>query len=159
MKKRYIILFIFMIVLGFSCFVGIYTYSKRGDSSIKIFTTKTPYQTFKQGDLISFHDGEWYVMYDSSSKDDYVTLISADILYLGDEDITEVVMGIYETSDLNNYLKKEYAVELGLSNLVERNGYTVRLFNEDDMNSLLEVDYDSTTDSYKIEECPEFLIM
>ncbi len=160
MKKRYILLTIFIIVFVFASLVAIKTFTKKGEGGIKIFNVnKVTYKEYKQGDKLEFKDGEWYVMYDSSSKDDYVTLISADILFLGDEEITDVVMGIYETSDLNNYLKNTYAVELGINNLVERNGYTIRLFNEDDMKSLLKVDYDNTFDSYKIEECPEFVCL
>ncbi len=160
MNKRYVLLTIFIIVFVFASFVAIKTFTKKGEGGIKIFNiNKVTYKEYKQGDKLEFKDREWYVMYDSSSKDDYVTLISSDILFLGDEEITDAVMGIYETSDLNNYLKNTYAVELGVSNLVERNGYTVRLFNEDDMKSLLKVDYDNTFDSYKIEECPEFVCL
>ena len=160
MKKRHILLIIILLVSFFAGFVGFKTFSKKSDGKIKLFkNSNVTYEAYKQGDKVEFNDGEWYVMYDSSNKEDYVTLISADIMYLGDDDITDVVMGIYETSDLNNYLKKTYAEELGLDNLVERNGYMVRLFNEDDMKNLLKVDYDNIFDTYKIEECPEFVCL
>ena len=152
-----VILVIFLIIVGF---VAIKTFGKTEGAKIKIFNSKKQeYSKYKKGDVIDFHDGEWYVLYDSSEKEDYVTLISADILYLGDEDITEVIDGIYETSDLNKYLKNEYATELGHGNLVERNGYAVRLFDEQDMFNLLDVSYDSALDSYEINNCPDYICL
>ena len=159
MKKRYIILILLIVILVFACLAATKAFHKDEDGKIRFFHTSKSYEKYKQGDIVEFHDSNWTVMYDSSDKDEYVTLISSDVLYLGDEEITDVVMGIYETSDINKYLKGEYAKELGSSNLDEVNGYTVRLFNEDDFENLLEVEYDKSTDSYEITKCPDFICL
>ncbi len=160
MKKKIAMVVVLVLLLLFTGFVAIKTFGKTEGAKIRIFSNKKEtYTTFKKGDVVDFHDSEWYVLYDSSEKDDYVTLISADILYLGDEGITEVIDGIYETSDLNKYLKNEYATELGHGNLVERNGYAVRLFDEEDMKNLLDVSYDKTLDAYEINNCPDYICL
>lgn len=159
MKKRYIILIVLLVVLVLACFAAAKAFHKDENGKMHFFRSAKTYKEYKQGDIIDFHDSEWYVMYDSSNKDEYVTLISSDVLYLADEEITDVVMGIYETSDINKYLKGEYARELGSSNLDDINGYTVRLFNQDDFENLLKVKYNSSDDSYEIEKCPDFICL
>ena len=144
MKKKIAMVVVLVLLLLFTGFVAIKTFGKTEGAKIRIFSNKKEtYTTFKKGDVVDFHDSEWYVLYDSSEKDDYVTLISADILYLGDEDITEVIDGIYETSDLNKYLKNEY----------------VRLFDEEDMKNLLDVTYDDGLDAYEINNCPDYICL
>ena len=69
---------------------------------------------FKKGDLVEFHDSEWYVLYDSSDKDDYVTLISADILYLGDDEIYRFI--------------RVYGGNLFFKNDVDSKYYSIRSF-------------------------------
>lgn len=160
MKKKIAMVVILVLLLLFTGYVAIRTFGKTEGAKIRIFSSKKQvYKTYKQGDVIEFNDGKWYVMYDSSEKDDYVTLISADILYLGDEGITEVIDGIYETSDLNKYLKNEYATELGIANLVECNGYYIRLFDEEDMKNLLDVTYVDGLDAYEINNCPDYICL
>lgn len=159
MKKRTIILVLLVCVLVFACFGALKAFGKDSKGKIRLFSNKVTYKEYKQGDRITFNDSGWIVMYDSSSKDDYLTLISTDILYLGDEDITEVVSGIYETSDINNYLKTKYTQELGVNYLVERNGYKVRLFNEDDFDDLVKSKYNEEDDSYTITDDSDFVCM
>lgn len=132
--------------------------TKDGDSISQIFKAKT-YDVYEAGDVVEFGDESWYVMYDSDKSTDYVTLISKNIIYLEDEDLSIVVNGIYETSKVNEYLKNEYAKVLGEDNLVERNGYKVRLFNNNDFDNLITASYDKENDEYTITDCPEFICL
>lgn len=154
--KRFIILVFLIIFLVVSIYAAVNFFDTEDNSGNKIFN-KEEYTSYKAGDTIDFNDSEWYVMYDSDKNTDYLTMISADLITLEEQDIAYVVNGIYESSDLNNYLKNEYAEELGVDKLVEKNGYKVRLFNKDDLDNLLDVTYDSKNDEYKINNCPQYI--
>lgn len=117
----------------------------------------TKYAEYKAGDIVDFYDDSWYVMYDSDEKTDYVTLFSSKISFF--EEIPTVIDGIYETSNIKEYLENTLAEKYGKANLVEKNGYSIRLFNEDDMKELLKVEYDKKTDSYEILECPNYICL
>ncbi len=160
--KRYIILIVLLIVLVFSLFIGL-NYLNNEETTVKnIFNNKEAYKEYKSGDLVKLNDEEWYVMYDSHKDSDYVTLISADIFSLEELGIDTVVKGIYETSEINKYLKGEYARNIGEEKLVEKNGYTVRLFNQDDLDLLIDLEdirYDENKDEYVIDECPDFICL
>ena len=49
--------------------------------------------------------------------------------------------------------------EYGEKNLVEKNGYKVRLFDQDDLKQLLDVEYNEEDDSYTIIECPNYICL
>lgn len=155
MKKR----IVFLIVTLLLIFSSIWAFSKidGNDSPIKVFGSKKEFKSYKAGDRVNFASRNWIVMYDSSKKEEVITLISSEVIYL--DDIPYVFDGIYETSKLNDYLKNNFAKEIGESNLVSKNGYKVRLLNEDDMRKLLEVDYNSEDDSYEIENCPDYICL
>lgn len=159
--KRYIILIILLIILGVGLFIGLNLINDEETTVKKIFT-KEGFNEYKSGDLVKLNGDEWYVMYDSNKDSDYVTLISADILSLDEMEIDTVLKGIYETSDLNKYLKDEYAKSIGEDKLVEKNGYKVRLFDKDDFNFLIneeDYSYDEERDEYVLTECPEFICL
>ena len=157
MKYRSIILVILVVLLIVGLFAFVKAFGKK-DSSIKEMFKQEKYTEYKSGDIVSFNKQDWYVLHDSSSKDNYVTLIYKGILYLEENGITESDFKVYESSDLNKYLKGEYADYLGTKNLREVNGYKVRLFNDDDF-KLLNTKYDEDTDSYDIIDCPEFICL
>ena len=158
--KRYIILIILLILLivGFIAFNKAFG-GKKDDSINNISLKPSKYSSYKSGDVVSFNNEDWYVLYDSSNKDNYVTLIYKGVMYLGEQDLTTFTYKIYESSDLNTYLKNEYVKELGEDNLREVNGYKVRLFNEDDMKKLLNTKYNENDDSYEISDCPDFICL
>lgn len=156
--KRYIVLIILLIILGVGVFFGYRAISSNGEPITEIFKDKT-YSVYKSGDVVNFKDESWYVMYDSDQSTNYVTLISKNIVFLEDETLSTVISGIYETSAINEYLKNEYTKVLGEDNLVERNGYKVRLFNRDDFDKLITASYDDEKDEYVITECPEFICL
>ena len=155
--KRYIILIVLIVML----IIGLFTFNKvfnQKDSSIREIFKQEKYNTYKSGDLVSFNKQEWYVLHDSSEKDNYVTLIYKGILYLEENGIAESDFKVYESSDLNSYLKNDFSEFLGEKNLREVNGYKVRLFNDDDLKDL-SVKYDEETDSYEITDCPDFICL
>ena len=153
MKK--IIIFVVLIIVLIGGYFVIKRYkSVDGEGFIK---KDVIYEKYNKGDKVDFYDDSWYVLYDSDEKTDYVTLISNKISYY--EEIPEIVNGIYETSDVNEFLKGKLTEEYGKDNLVEKNGYSVRLFNQDDMRELLDVEYDEKNDSYKIIDCPNYICL
>ena len=155
--KRYIVLVILIIMLV----IGLITFAKvfgKKDGSSKSLFKQQKYNEYKSGDIVSFKKEDWYVLHDSSSKDNYVTLIYKGILYLEENGISESNYDVFESSDLSNYLKKDYTDFIGSENLREVNGYKVRLFNEDDL-KLLNVSYDEKSDSYDIIDCPDFICL
>lgn len=156
--RRRIILVVLVIVLiaGFIAFNKAFNNNDKNHKSM--FRNKV-YESFKAGDVVSFKDKSWYVLYDSTKKDNYVTLISDSIMSIDNDNLLYVLDGIYETSNLKTYLEKNYANELGLDNLVEKNGYYIRLFNEDDMKNLIDVTYNREDDSYTIDDCPEYICL
>ena len=156
--KRYIILIILfiMLVVGFVAFNKAYS---NEDSTVKKMFSNEKYAKYKSGDLVSFKGEEWYVLHDSSDKDNYVTLIYKGVLYLEEEGLSNTIYKVYESSDLNSYFKNDYLKSLGDDNLREVNGYKIRLFNQDDMRRLLETTYDEKTDSYDIKNCPDFICL
>ena len=157
--KRYIILIILLILLivGFIAFNK--AFGKKDNSVNNISLKPSKYASYQSGDIVSFNDEDWYVLYDSSNKDNYVTLIYKGVMYLGDEELTLHTYKTYEASDLNSYLKNEYVKNIGEDKFREVNGYKVRLFNEDDMKKLLNVKYNENDDSYEISNCPEFICL
>ena len=157
MKQRSIILVILVILLIIGLFAFVKAFGKR-DSSIKQMFKTDKYNEYKSGDIVSFNNQEWYVLHDSSSKDNYVTLLYKGILYLEENGIAESDYKVYESSDLNKYLKGDFTEFLGDKNLREINGYKVRLFNDDDL-KLLNVKYNELDDSYDITDCPEFICL
>ena len=100
--KRIIILFVLVILLFFGIFVLTKTFSNEENVVRNIFKSEI-YDSYKAGDIVNFADDEWLVMYDSSSKEDSMTLINSGILYLGEDGISDVIDGIYESSKLNEY--------------------------------------------------------
>lgn len=128
------------------------------DSPLKIKKKdKKTYEVYEKGDLVDFYDDSWFVLYDSDADEEYVTLISSKISYF--EEAPTVIQGIYETSDLNKYFKDVLTKEYGKDNLVEKNGYSVRLFDQDDLRQLLEVEYNEEDDSYTIIDCPNYICL
>lgn len=156
--KKYIILIILFVILGLGIFVGFNVLDDK-ETTVKTIFNKKTYDEYKVGDLVRFNDEEWYVMYDSLKNSDYVTLISSNIISLEEENITTVVGGIYETSELNKYLKNDLAKSLGEENLVEKNGYKIRLLSEDDFESLVTAEYNKEKDEYEITDCPDFICL
>lgn len=156
--KRIIILFVLVILLFFGIFGLTKTFSNDKNVVKNIFKSEI-YASYKAGDIVSFADDEWIVMYDSSSKEDSMTLINSGILYLGEDEISDVIDGIYETSKLNDYLENDYANLLGEKNLVEKNGYKVRLLNMDDIKELTEYEYDEKEDRYVFLSCPDYICL
>jgi len=161
MKKFIIFIILILVVVG-----GMFLIKSRLVDKEEVETKKTfkkkEYKEYKVGDLVSFHEEDWYVLYDSSKKDDYLTLISSNILSLEEEGITTVVNGIYESSSINHYLKSDMVEELGEDNLVDKNGYKVRLFNQDDFNQLFkesDIEYDEEKDEYTLNNCPAFICL
>jgi len=156
--KRYIILAVLVLLLIFGMFAFFKAYSKEEKPIQKIFKNEK-YKTYKSGDLVKFNGEEWYVLYNSSEKDNYVTLIYKGIMYLEEEDFSNVDYKVFEASKLNGYLKGKFIDTIGKDKFREINGYKARLFNEDDMRTLLDVEYDEETDSYQINECPDFICL
>ena len=157
MRKRIIlVVLIIVLIAGFIAFNKAFN---NNDKNHKSMFRSTVYESFKAGDVVSFNKKSWYVLYDSNKKDNYVTLISDTILSIDNENLSYVLDGIYETSNLKTYLEKNYAEELGIDNLVEKNGYSIRLFNDDDMKNILDVSYNREDDSYTISNCPEYICL
>lgn len=156
--KKYIILVILLIVLGCGIFITCNVLDNEAPSIKKIFN-KTEYKIYKAGNVVEFADERWYVLHNSDNKTEYVTLISSNIMYLDDEELAYVIGGIYETSAINNYLSNEYVKKIGSKNFVEVNGYKARLFNKDDFDKLIDATYDEDTDSYNINNCPEYICL
>ena len=153
--KRKIIGVILVILVVVGCFVILNLFSD-GDA-LKSITNKEVYDEYKAGDKVDFYDDSWFVLYDSDKYDDYVTLISSKIDYY--VEAPDAIEGIYETSDLKKYFDDYMTKEYGEENLVEKNGYKVRIFDEDDMRMLLDVEYDKKNDSYKINNCPDHICL
>jgi hypothetical protein len=156
--KRYIILAVLVLLLIFGLFAFFKAYNKEDKPIQRIFKNEK-FKTYKSGDLVKFNDEEWYVLYNSSEKDNYVTLIYKGIVYLEDEELSNVDYKVYEASKLNSYLKGDYVKQLGEDKLREVHGYKARLFNEDDMKTLLNTNYNEDTDSYEITDCPDFICL
>ncbi|HAB66702.1 MAG TPA: hypothetical protein DCE23_04980 [Firmicutes bacterium] len=154
--KRFVILIFLIIFLVISIYGAVRFFGNDGTPIDNMFR-KEEYKEYKAGDAVKFNDSKWYVMYDSNKDSDYVTAISADLVTLDDEGIKYVVSGIYETSELNKYLKNDYVKMLGEDKLVEKNGYKVRLFNKDDLDVLLDTTYDKDNDEYTINNCPSYI--
>ena len=86
MKYRSIILVILVVLLIVGLFAFVKAFGKK-DSSIKEMFKQEKYTEYKSGDIVSFNKQDWYVLHDSSSKDNYVTLIYKGILYLEENGI------------------------------------------------------------------------
>lgn len=154
MKKTIIVgLLVIVFIIG-AIFIS-FQFSE--DSPLKIGKKKKTYDVYEKGDVVDFYDDSWFVLYDSDEDEEYVTLISAKINHF--EEAPTVIQGIYETSDINKYFKDVLTKEYGEDNLVEKNGYSVRLFNQDDMKQLLDVEYNEKDDSYTIVDCPDYICL
>lgn len=153
--KKFFITLLLLVVVCLSVFVGYKLLHEDGE--VKLNKKDKVYETYKAGDTVDFLGNNWYVLYDSSKKDDYVTLISSSIHY--SEEVPNVVDGIYETSDLNKFMEDELVKEYGKDNLIEMGGYLVRSFDSDDMRQLLDVKYHEDEDYYEITDCPDFICL
>ena len=154
--KRRIIFVIILVIIALSAFYG-FRKNDHGENTVNIFKEKVEYKEYQAGDRINFASRSWIVLYDSSKKEDTLTAISSEIMYV--EDIPYAISGIYETSQVNEYLKGTFLQELGTDNLVTKNGYKVRLFNEDDMKKILKYNYNADDDSYNILDCPDYICL
>jgi len=159
MRKKIILLIILISILIIGIFFILPLFNGKEVTIKFVSSDEKEYREYNVGDVVFFNDGNWYVIRYSASDDDYVTLISDGILYLGDEGIDIALNGIYETSKLKEYLENKYIDNLGVDNLVEKNGYMVRLFNADDMKELLNVTYNEDDDSYEIIDCPTYICL
>ena len=154
MKKKIIsVILVILVVIG--CFALLNLFSD--GETLRIINKDKKYDEYKAGDKVDFYDDSWFVLYDSGKNEEYVTLISSKIDYY--VEAPEVIDGIYETSELKKYFDEYLIKEYGEDNLVEKNGYKVRLFNEDDMRMLLDVKYNSKDDSYTINNCPDYICL
>lgn len=153
--KKFFIALLLLLIVGVSVFVGYKLLDEDNDG--KVIKKNKVYDTYKSGDVVDFLGNNWYVLYDSSKKDNFVTLISSSIHY--SEEVPNVVEGIYETSDLNKFMEEELVKEYGKDNLVEMGGYLVRSFDSDDMRQLLDVKYHEDEDYYEITDCPDFICL
>lgn len=158
MKKKVIIIIVAIILIVGLIFVGFNIFNPKNETFKKIFHKET-YAEYHKGDVINFKDQEWYVLYDSDKNTDYVTLLSADILYLADEGIENVFNEVYEISPLNKYLEGDYVKQLGSDNLVEIHGYKARLLNMDDLKNTVSYDYDEDEDEYTLTDCPDYICL
>ena len=154
MKKTLIIGLLAIVFIIGALFIS-FQFSE--DSPLKIGKKKKTYEVYEKGDVVDFYDDSWFVLYDSDENEEYVTLISSKISYF--EEAPTVIQGIYETSDINKYFKDVLTNEYGEDNLVEKNGYSVRLFDQDDMRQLLDVKYNEKDDSYTIIDCPNYICL
>lgn len=154
MKKTLIISLLAIVFIIGALFIS-FQFSE--DSPLKIGKKKKTYEVYEKGDVVDFYDDSWFVLYDSDENEEYVTLISSKISYF--EEAPTVIQGIYETSDINKYFKDVLTKEYGEDNLVEKNGYSVRLFDQDDMRQLLDVKYNEKDDSYTIIDCPNYICL
>ena len=154
MKKTLIIGLLAIVFIIGALFIS-FQFSE--DSPLKIGKKKKTYEVYEKGDVVDFYDDSWFVLYDSDKTEEYVTLISSKISYF--EEAPTVIQGIYETSDINKYFKDVLTKEYGEDNLVEKNGYSVRLFDQDDMRQLLDVKYNEKDDSYTIIDCPNYICL
>jgi len=157
--KRYVILAVLVLLLIFGLFAFFKAYINKEEKPIKKIFHNEKFKTYKSGDLVKFNGEEWYVLYNSTEKDNYVTLIYKGILYLEEDELSVVDYKVYEASKLNSYLKGKYVSSLGEDKLREVHGYKARLFNEDDMKTLLSTNYNEKDDSYEIVECPDFICL
>lgn len=155
MKK--IVIISLLIVFVVSSFFIYSRYSEKDKVTINNIFKADKYKSYKAGDSVSFKGESWSVMYDSNSNSNYVTLINSALKYY--EDIPNVVDGIYETSAINKYLKNTLAKEYGEKNLVEKNGYAIRLLNMDDLERLTEYSYEEKNDAYILKECPDYICL
>ena len=153
MKKIIILLVVISAVL----FVYYKINDEKNTSPIKSIIKKNEFKEYNQGQRIQFKNEDWYVLFNSNAKEDYVTLISANVLYF--DEIPYVVGGIYETSDVNEYFKKILNDNYGDDNLVEKNGYKIRLFSIDDLNKLTSYEYNEQEDYYTLTECPDYVCL
>lgn len=155
MKKKVVLLIVLLILLvgGFLVFLGI----KNGNHLTSIFVKKN-FKEYKAGDTIVINDEDWYVLRNSSSKEDYVTLIFGNIYYY--VDVPYVLDEIYETSDLRKFLENDFTNEfLKDVKLVDKSGYKIRLLDMDDFNNVINYKYDSSSDTYDLGDCPFYLCL
>jgi len=156
--KRYIILIILCILLILSLLAFKKAFSSTGNTSMKEIFKVDKYKEYHSGDIVSFNKEEWYVLHNSSDKDNYVTLIYKGIMFLEDEELSTADYDVYESSLINKYLKTEYVKKLGDNKLREVHGYKARLFNEDDL-KLLKLNRNKEDDSYTINDCPDYICL
>lgn len=153
--KNFIILIILMLLAG-GTFIVLNVLKDESPTLKNIF--KETYENYKKGDKITFNNKEWYVLNDSDINTEYLTLISSDVIFLDDKELSKIVDVNYNNSKLNEYLNNEYIKEYGKNNFIEIKGYKVRLFNEDDLNNIV-TEYDEEKDKYIIKECPDYICL
>ena len=154
MKKKLFFTIVLLVLLILSVVVFSHISKKNGG----IFNRNYTFKEYKVGDSIRLNNEEWYVIKNSSKKDNYVTLISSSFYY--NEDNSYVLEEIYETSKLRKYLENDFVKEhLDGIELVEKSGYKIRLLELDDFNNLVNYSYDKKEDIYKLEDCSFYLCL
>ena len=103
---------------------------------------------YSQGQEVVFCDTSWRVLFDSYSNSNYVTLISSQLVYpesiYFDDDLfympiryfTDVKLK-YADSAIKLYLEEEVLPLYGDSNLIEINGYKIRLLTLNDLKNVM----------------------
>lgn len=152
MKKK--IIFVIMLIVLFV--VGLIVFFNLSDTNNinieKMFSTKE-YESYTSGDRIDFKDQSWYVMYDSSTKDEYVTLISSNYIYVED------IPYLNDLKDVEDYMNDKLLSLYEKDNLKEVNGNYIRLINFDDVTKLLDFEYVEEDDSYVFNDCPSYICL
>ncbi len=106
---------------------------------------------YVKGQEISFADAQWRVLFDSYGDSDYVTLISASIVYpdsiFFDDELLYDPVRYYESdklkyadSALKLYLEEELLPLYGADNLKEVEGYKIRLLKLEDIKMIMSVE-------------------
>ena len=153
MKRK--ILVIIFVILFIVCLIVFTHISKKNGG---IFNRNYSFKEYKVGDSVRLNNEEWYVIKDSSKKDNYVTLISSSFYYSDENQF--VLEEIYETSKLRKYLENDFINEhLEGIELVEKNGYKIRLLELEDFNNIVNYNYDKKEDIYKLEDCPFYFCL
>ena len=112
---------------------------------------------YVQSQEVSFADAKWRVLFDSMPDSDYVTLISASLVYpdsiFFDDDLLYDPLRFYEGSKLKYadsalklYLEEELLPAYGSDNLKEVEGYKIRLLTLNDLKKIMPLE-DMTDDN------------
>jgi len=125
------------------CLGGYFVYDKMLDKDVLSNNNneetnepeKTEVKEYVVGDKIVFNNQNWYVIANSSSNMDYVTVINesnqVDQFAYSNSNNSN-----YDSSDLKVYLEQTYMKELGESNLKLVNGYKIRAITKEELVSL-----------------------
>jgi hypothetical protein len=105
---------------------------------------------YQMGQAVEFAGRTWYVLADSPAGQNYVTLLSEqivvpdsvyfddDLLYLPVRHFQDAKLS-YDESAISLYLTEEVMPELGADHLVVVDGYAIRLLNMDDLQNVLDL--------------------